>query len=176
MAFVETAPYRSPVWYAATGLLLLSLAAIATALAFEHIGGYAPCPLCLKERIAYYFAIPASAAALLALRAAPAGLAEGMARLILALIAVAYLVNAGLGIYHAGVEWHFWPGPTDCSGGGGLERRAGALLDSLAETRVIRCDEAPFRLFGLSFAGWNAVLSLGFAAIAILGIVWPRRR
>ena len=26
---------------------------ILTALAFEHLGGYAPCPLCLEERYTY---------------------------------------------------------------------------------------------------------------------------
>jgi disulfide bond formation protein DsbB len=53
----------------ASALVLVGAAAtILTALAFEHLGGYAPCPLCLEERYAYYFAVPASALALLAAR------------------------------------------------------------------------------------------------------------
>ena len=75
--------------------------------------GYPPCPLCLEQRIAYYVAIPLAAMILL-------GLSVGSSRKVLMLallaIAAAMLWNAGLGVYHSGVEWHWWPGPQDCSG------------------------------------------------------------
>lgn len=128
---------------------------------FEHLGGYAPCPLCLQERYAYYFAVPAAVIAFLAAR----GNGFGFARIVLVLIAVGFLLNTGLGIYHAGAEWKFWPGPDTCGGGFDLKWGEGGIVD----TPVIRCDEAAWRMFGLSFAGWNAVLSLILAGLAAFG-------
>ncbi len=142
--------------------LLLAAAAILTALGFEHIGKYAPCPLCLQQRWAYYVAIPATFAGLVLLSTGRPHIASA----IFALVALAFLANAGLGTYHAGVEWGFWPGPDTCaaqpysfstpgstSGGRGI-------LDKLPQTGVVRCDEAQIRVAGLSFAGWNVVACL----------------
>jgi disulfide bond formation protein DsbB len=146
---------------AAAVVLAIAAATILAALAFEHLGGYAPCPLCLEERYAYYFAVPASAVALLLAR----GQATGLARLLLFLIALAFLANAGVGIYHSGVEWKWWPGPSACSGGFELQWGAGGIVD----TPIIRCDEASWRFLWLSFAGWNAVISAFLASIAAYG-------
>jgi disulfide bond formation protein DsbB len=147
-------------------VLVIAAATILAALAFEHLGGYAPCPLCLEERYAFYLAVPASAIALLLAR----GQATGLARLLLLLIALAFLANMVAGIYHAGVEWKWWPGPTECTGGFELQWGEGGIVD----TPVIRCDEASWRFLGLSFAGWNAAISAFLAAIAAYGAT--RRR
>lgn len=143
-----------------------ALLIILTAHAFEHIGGYPPCPLCLQERYAYYFGVPAAVVAFLAARAE----SFGFARLVLLLIAIGFLLNMGLGVYHAGAEWKFWPGPETCAGGFDLQWSQEGIVD----TPVIRCDEASWRFLGLSFAGWNAVVSLGLAGIALWGAT--RRR
>jgi disulfide bond formation protein DsbB len=160
-----TEPERSPA-YRLGGLILFGAAAvILTVLAFEHIGGYLPCPLCLQQRYAYYLAIPALFLALV-LVAADNGRS---AAVVFALIALALLANAGLGVYHAGAEWKLWDAPATCGTAQPLSTDAGGLLERLSKTRVIRCDEAPWRMLGLSFAGWNvvasALLALG-AAIA----------
>ena len=115
-------------------VFLVAAATILAALAFEHFGGYAPCPLCLEERYAYYFAVPASALAFLLAR----GQATGLARIVLVLIALAFLANAVAGIYHAGIEWKWWPGPGECSGAFELQWGEGGIVG----TPVIRCDEA----------------------------------
>jgi disulfide bond formation protein DsbB len=136
--------------------LFVAAAAILTALGFEHIGGYAPCPLCLQQRWAYYLGIPATFIALVLLTTtSPRG-----AAVLFGLVALAYLANAGLGAYHAGVEWGFWPGPDTCAAQPVNFSSGGNMLEKLSQTRVIRCDEAPIRVFGLSFAGWNVVASL----------------
>ena len=139
----------------------LALVTILTAHAFEQLGGYAPCPLCLQERYAYYFAVPAAVIAFFAARSN----GFGFARLVLVLIAIGFVLNAGLGIYHAGAEWKFWPGPETCAGGFDLNWGK----DGIVDTPVIRCDEASWRFLWLSFAGWNAVVSLGLAVIAAYG-------
>lgn len=135
--------------------LLLAGAAILGALAFEHIGGYPPCPLCLEQRYAYYAGIPLLFGALVILSAGE----WRWAALLFGLVALAFLANGGLGTYHAGAEWGFWPGPDSCTGAQEITSNAGGLLDSLQTTNVIRCDEAALRIMGISLAGWNALVS-----------------
>lgn len=152
---------------AGIAVLLVAAAAILAALAFEHIGGYVPCPLCLQQRYAYYAAIPLAAAALWLDRSGNGRFAS----LLFAAVALAFLANAGLGVYQAGAEWKFWPGPSSCAGSRDLATDAGSLLKNLAETRVVKCDEASWRLAGLSFAGWNAVISAAlFVASLFAGL------
>jgi disulfide bond formation protein DsbB len=156
----------------AAGLILLAaLATIAGALIFEHVFGLKPCPLCLRQRIPYYAAMPvALAAAVLPMR-------PRWARLALGLIALIFLASAGLGIHHAGVEWGWWAGPTDCAGApppapGGV----GDFLNQLQTTRVVSCTEAAWRFLGLSLAGWNVLISLGLVAVASWsGLTGPSR-
>ena len=88
----------------------------------------------------------------------------------LAVLALAALGNAGLGAYHAGVEWGFWQGPTDCTGPVVDFGKAGTLLDRLDKVKVVRCDEVQWRFLGLSLAGYNVLISLLMAAIAGWGI------
>lgn len=138
-----------------------ALLIILTAHAFEQFGGYAPCPLCLQERFAYYFGVPAALVAFFAAR----GESFGFARLVLVLIAIGFLINTGLGVYHAGAEWKWWPGPDTCVDGFDLTWGEEGIVD----TPLIRCDEAAWRFLGLSFAGWNALVSAGLALIAAYG-------
>lgn len=139
----------------------IAFAAILLAHIFERYGGYAPCPLCLQERYAYYFGVPAAIAAFFAARK-EAFLA---ARILLVLIAIAFLINAVLGIYHSGVEWKWWAGPTTCSGEVPIEWGQGGPVTG----QLIRCDEAPWRFLLLSFAGWNAVVSAFIAGLSAYG-------
>jgi disulfide bond formation protein DsbB len=87
------------------------------------------------------------------------------------ILLIASLANAWLGGYHAGVEWKFWPGPTDCSGPIVDFSKAGNLLEQLDKVKVIRCDEVQWRFLGLSLAGYNVLISLLMAAIAAWGLV-----
>ncbi len=143
--------------------LVLSAASILTALAFQYIGGYVPCPLCLMQRYAYYAAIPVL---FVALALGSAG-RSGWAAALFFLVALAFLANTGLGTYHAGAEWKFWPGPSTCGGDQALATSAGTLLKDLEGIKVARCDEASWRMLGLSFAGWNAVASLLLMALTL---------
>ncbi len=143
----------------------LGTAAILSALAFQYIGGYEPCALCYRQRWAYYLGIPV---ALLA--AALAGNRPGLAAGLLGLAGLGFALNAGFGVHHAGVEWGWWAGPAGCSGAGELTSDASAMLEALSQTKIVPCDEAPFRVLGLSMAGYNALLSAGLAGLAALGV------
>ena len=144
--------------------LAIALAAAATvggALVFEHAFGYVPCKLCLIQRQPYYAAIPIGFAAAL--------LPPRWGRLGLWLLALVFLVSAGLGGYHAGGEWGVWPGPADCGGGSGAAAgNVGDFLNQLQSTRVVSCTEAAWRFLGLSLAGWNVLISLVLMDIAFV--------
>ena len=158
---------RVPLPYRAAALVILAAAAatVGGALVFEHGYGLRPCKLCLLQRNPYYLALPlALAAALAPPRWARAGLT---------LLAVVFLVSAGLGIYHSGVEWGFFAGPNDCGGAAApAAGSVGGFLKELETTRVVSCTEAAWRFLGLSLAGWNAVISLGLVGLAL----WPLLR
>lgn len=156
----EKAAGASPAYNLGGMALLLATGVIATAFAFEYIGGYVPCPLCEMQRYAYYAGIP-----LLFLGMAFSSEKPRLAALLFVLVALAFLANAGLAAYHAGVEWKFWPGPDTCAASAALPASAGDLLADM-EARVVRCDEATWRLFGLSFAGWNVLISLILMALS----------
>jgi len=156
-----------PVPAAALLLAAGSAFALAAAWYFQLVVGLAPCPLCLDQRIPYYAGLPLG---LIAAALAWQG-RKGLARTVLAVLAVAMLVNVGLAAYHAGVEWGFWPGPTACTGAPVIA--TGDILSALKGTRVPRCDEAAWRLFGLSMAGWNALIAAGLTLVAGLGAAAP---
>jgi disulfide bond formation protein DsbB len=89
------------------------------------------------------------------------------------------LWNAGLAAYHAGIEWKFWSGPQDCSGPINNTGAAADLLKKLQNIHIVRCDEAAWRFLGLSLAGYDVLISLALAAVAIWGtrasLAQPRR-
>ena len=157
---------------AALAVLAIAAATIAGAWYFQLVLDIQPCPLCLEQRYAYYLAIPlAVLTALAAGQNAPRWLVIAG----LAILALAALANAVLGGYHAGVEWKFWPGPSDCTGPVGNLGSAGSLLDRLDKVKVVMCDEVQWTFLGLSLAGYNVLISLLMAAIAVWGVVKTAR-
>ena len=163
----------NPALLAALAIAAIAAATLAGAWFFQLVLDIRPCPLCLEQRYAYYLTIPL--AAFLAYFAA-----QGASRRLLmagfAILLVATLANAWLGGYHAGVEWQFWPGPIDCSGPLVDFGKAGSLLEQLDKVKVVRCDEVQWRFLGLSFAGYNVLISLAMAALALWGFVASGRR
>lgn len=149
-------------------LLLVGMATvIGSALAFEYIGGYIPCELCLLQRKPYYIGLVIGVITLItiALR-----LPARVTKSLILLLGVIMIVSTGLGIYHAGVEWHFWEGPSACSATAGAGfTGTGDILGQLNSFKGPSCTEAALRIFGVSLAGWNVVTSLILAAIAFLG-------
>ena len=171
---VLCAAQANPALTAALAIAAISAATLAGAWFFQLVLDIRPCPLCLEQRYAYYLAIPlgvllAFAAARRMRRAACCWPGSPFSRL-------AALGNAWLGAYHAGVEWKFWQGPTDCSGPVVNLGSAGNLLQRLDTVKVIRCDEVQWRFLGLSLAGYNVLISLLMAAIAGWGIFRLQRR
>ena len=125
----------------------ITLAVISGAWIFEY-AGYPPCELCLGQRWAYYAVVPLSALLALAANQNTKLLRYGL--IVLGLIMLASCI---FGIFHAGVEWKFWKGPTACTGGA-----LKTLLPDLSKPEAM-CDEPSLRIFGISLAGYNALIS-----------------
>ena len=147
-------------------IAFVTAATIAGAWAFQ-LAGYAPCELCLKERIPYYTGAPLAVVAfLLASRRKVFG-----ARVTLALVALIFAAGTVLAVYHSGVEFGLWPGPSDCTGEFAAAASTQDFLKQLQTVQVVRCDAVAIRVLGLSLAAWNAVISAALtlaAAIAAL--------
>ena len=139
----------------------VSLALISGALIFEYGWGFKPCDLCMWERWPHYLAILVGLGGGAALWRGylPARLGRGVAALALLLVAA----SGAISVYHAGVEWHLWAGPAGCTGnafhytGGSLDFNSSGPL----------CDVAAWRLFGISLAGYNALISLAAAGFGL---------
>jgi disulfide bond formation protein DsbB len=147
----------------------VALALILGALAFQYIGGYPPCEMCHWQRWPH---IAAALVGLLGAAAIEAGLLPRQAALSVALLTITLVALSGaIGVFHAGVEWKFWPGPAACTSA----YVPGQVVDLTNFGHVPMCDRAAWRLFGVSMAGYNAVISLGTAAIGAFVLATRRR-
>lgn len=126
--------------------------------------GYLPCELCLKQRYAYYAGLPLALAALIAAPINPRG-----ARFLFALVGLLFLANGALAFYHSGVEFQWWPGPSDCTGGYQAAPSMQDFMKQLNNIRVVRCDEVSLRILGFSLANANIFISGALALFAWLG-------
>jgi disulfide bond formation protein DsbB len=140
---------------------------VGAALAFQYVGGYIPCKLCLEQRWPYYIGAP-----LMALAALSAANGWPLTRMLLVIGAALMGYGFYLAVYHSGVEWAFWPGPTDCAAvATNIETDAGNLLESMNATHPPSCDKAALRILGLSMAGWNAIASVILMSVAVRAAV-----
>jgi disulfide bond formation protein DsbB len=159
---------REPQLSAAAIIAVVGALTICTVLYFQFVMGLAPCPLCLEQRYAYYFCVPLAVMLFLGANhgASSKAMIAGFA-----VIAAFMLWNSGLGVYHAGIEWKLWQGPTDCSGPIDKFGAASNILKQLQNISLVRCDEASWRFLGISLAGWNVPVSLGLAGTAAWGAI-----
>ncbi len=142
---------------------MASAVLLAVAHGFETFGHLPPCELCLHQREGYWIALAVALVGVAASRVWRSG-----PRAFALLLGLVFLVEAALAAYHAGVEWHWWPGPASCTGGHGLVRPSDmmALLKGV-KISVVQCDQAAWRFLGLSMAGWNALVALVLALASL---------
>lgn len=150
-----TQSYRTPALLA----LLVPLALLIGAFSFEYIGGLFPCEMCWWQRIAHMVALPPALVALCTLSQ------PRYARPLILLAAIAIAVSGGIGLYHAGVEQHWWQGITACAAMPATGGTSAQILAEVMAMPLIRCDTIPWSLLGVSMAGWNAILSLFSAGV-----------
>jgi disulfide bond formation protein DsbB len=141
--------------------LLLPLALLGGALGSQFIGGLVPCEMCVWQRWPHLAAIIVALLSFV-IRVRPA-------TTLLVLFAGALIaVSGAIGVFHAGVEYHWWQGITACT----AQATHGSPMDMLTQALrrpLVRCDVPQWQWFGISLAGFNAILSLaGAAAIFVL--------
>jgi len=159
---------RRPTFIYSIVLAIGMAVVIGSALGFQYIGGYIPCELCLMQRQPYYYGIPL---VIIGAITSALGLPNWIGRTFLLAGGLLMIVGAGMGVYHAGVEWQFWQGPATCSTtAGSMTQNAGDLLGELNSIKGPSCTDAALRVLGLSFAGWNVIASLILAAFAFIGV------
>ena len=146
-----------------------SFGILAAVFAFEHLMGLAPCPLCLNQRIAFYLAVPLGLLAALSATKKPS-----LSTISFIALTLIFITNSAYGGYHAGIEWGYWPGPASCAGNTFEVTNIEELILSLEKGAPPSCSEAPWRLFGLSLAGYNMLASLGLALLASFPILYRR--
>jgi disulfide bond formation protein DsbB len=153
----------------ALGLGTASLMLLLGALGFQYLDRLPPCELCLWQRWPHVGAAVAGLGGplLIRVRLVERGAAWGIAAVAALLIAL----SGAVGVYHAGIEWHWWAGPQSCTGS--AFQYTGGQLDLSAP--VVMCDRAAWRLFGISMAGYNALISFALAAAAALMLARPGR-
>ena len=155
-----------PVARAAIVVAVVGAAALLGAWFFQYVIGLSPCPLCMEQRVAYYFVIPLAAMVALGVSV---GASPKVIQLAMVAMAIGMLWNSGLGVYHSGVEWKWWPGPQECTGNPSFGN-VNDLQEQLKHMVLVRCDVAQWRFLGLSLAGYNALISLGMAVVALWGV------
>lgn len=147
----------------------LGLIAILGALGSQILGGLVPCELCLEQRMAYYWGLPILAAILVLWNRIPLTVWY----VVMLVAAAIFLWGTYMGVYHAGVEWGFWPGPTACTGVGSTpEMSFDQLSDINSAPKVVPCDVVQFRFLGISLAGYNALVSAAVAVLLLIAIWW----
>ena len=151
----------SPAAVARLIALLLPVALLGGALGSQYLGGLHPCEMCYWQRWPHAAAIILAALAFIG----PAESSRSRALTLLAALAIA--ISGSIGVYHAGVEAKVFEGLTTCT----ATIRTGSTADMLRQIThapLVRCDEVQFRFLGISMAGWNAILSLGGAALILV--------
>ena len=141
--------------------IVVPTALLAAAFGSEYWGGLWPCEMCWWQRWAHLAALGFALLSLLLAKTPDRG------RSFVWLAALAIFASGAIGAYHAGVEADVFEGFTQCTapaGGGSTED----LLNSIMNAPLVRCDEVQWSFLGISMAGWNAIVSIGFA----LSILW----
>lgn len=148
---------RRRIWMIAQLIIALSTLSLAAALAFENLLGLIPCEMCYYQR---YFHVGAALLAILAI-AFPKRIGLGSL-----LLSMTSLTLGGLmALYQQGVEARWWEGHTSCTTTGSVSLDINNLDANM--NSLVSCGEAQWNLFGISMAGYNAILSLGLV-LAIL--------
>lgn len=147
-------PQRDPVLFAGIAATVI----LASAFGFQ-LAGYHPCEMCWWQRYPY-MAIMAIALIAKAMPAIPR-------KPVLLLLALLFVLDAGLAGFHVGVEQRWWEGVTTCSGMVSVTDNVNAALAAIMDAPLIRCDEIAWSLFGISMAGYNFILALAMAAFCL---------
>lgn len=143
--------------------LLIPGALLAGALVSQYVGGLYPCEMCHWQRWPHYVAVAIAAVAL--------GTHGRIRRTLVLLAALSIAVSGAIGVFHAGVEYGWWPGITTCASTVSPTGSTEDMLAQIMNAPMVRCDVPQWSVAGISLAGFNAIFSLvGAAVVARLAV------
>lgn len=120
--------------------------------------GLYPCEMCWWQRYPHFAALALGLLAFFLPR---------FAKPLIILSALSIAISGLIGGFHAGVEYGWWEGITGCAVTANPDMD---ILESIMNAPLVRCDVAPWELFGISLAGYNFIFSL-FAAMLTIKII-----
>ena len=142
-----------------------SAALLLGAFGFQYLGDMPPCPMCLWQRWPHAAAVLIGVLALVV-----------PGRILPLAGALAAATTAAIASFHTGVERGWWPGPDSCTSAPVAGLTPEQLMERILAAPLVRCDEVPWEMLGLSMASWNAVASAGLALVWLLAANRAGRR
>lgn len=145
---------------------LVPAALLAGAHGSQYLGGLSPCPMCYWQRWPHFAAVGLALLSFALVHRLP-----DRGRSLVWLAALAIVASGAIGVYHVGVELDIFEGFTQCAGGGGTS------VEDIMSAPIVSCEDVQWSLFGVSMAGWNAIISIGFGTLILwLSLKRPRIR
>lgn len=149
-------------------LLLVSIFSLSLAYISEYFFGLKPCILCLYQRIPFFVIIFISSIALFALTR------PNLQKIAIILCILSLFVNAGVAFYHVGVEQKIFKMTEKCADDLGKAQSLEELKAAIKNTKLAKCNEPQFHLFGLSMAAWNMIFCF-FLATSLAFLTYLRQ-
>jgi disulfide bond formation protein DsbB len=157
-------PTSAVPWLATGG----ALAALCIAWIAQYGFGLAPCALCYWQRYGYWAAIALGVIAILQ----PARTSRR--QVAVTLLGLAFLVTAGIALFHVGVEQKWWQGLSTCTGQITPGMTPEELQNAIQNAPIVRCDEPAWTMFGISMAGYNLAYALLLTIFTLGGALRSR--
>jgi len=139
-------------------ILIFSVFALGAAYFIQHILGHKPCNLCLIERLPYIFAIIIISLGLIL---------KKFEKAIIIFLILIFLAATIISFYHFGIEQDFFKESLVCNLDSSITNLSKEDLIKELQQQTVSCKDVSFRIFGLSLATINTIISLILSVITI---------
>ena len=139
-------------------ILIFSVFALGAAYFIQHILGHKPCNLCLIERLPYIFAIIIISLGLIL---------KKFEKAIIIFLILIFLAATIISFYHFGIEQGFFKESLVCNLDSSITNLSKEDLIKKLQQQTVGCKDVSFRIFGLSLATINTIISLILSVIMI---------
>ena len=140
-------------------ILLFSIFALSAAYFVQHILDHKPCNLCLIERLPYIFEIIIIISLGLILKK--------FEKTIIILLILIFITATIISFYHFGIEQGFFKESLVCNLDSSITNLSKENLIKELQQQTVSCKDVSFRIFGLSLATINTIISLIISVITI---------
>lgn len=144
--------------------LMVSGALLAGAHAFETFGRLQPCAMCLAQREWHWGILGVAILALLFMRGPVA------ARWVAFALGLAFLGSFAMAAWHVAVEHHWIAAQCEVGNLGDL------AFNVNEELHAPSCDQIAWSMFGISMAGYNAIISIALSLASFVVALAPGRQ